>query len=297
MDRQGKVQPIPAPLHPYTDARLSPEGRRVAVSTGGGASNIWVWDLLRGTLTKLTFQGVNIAPVWTPDGKRVTFATGGGKNTLMGTLADGSGQPEPLGQVEGRPTSWSPGGKLLAFDSGTPPQRDIFLLPWAEGGASFRPTARPFLQTPHDELGATFSPDGRWIAYWSFESGSTQVYVRPAAVGPGDAAGGKWLISTESGFAPRWASSGRELFYRTTSGKVMVAAIEPGPAFRAARPKELFTYPAFSAQGSGSYDVAADGKRFLMISTGATEQGAATPEIHFVLEWFEDIRRRVRAGG
>ena len=139
-----------------------------------------------------------------------------------------------------------------------------------------------------------FSPDGRWIAYMSGESGSLQVYVRPAAAG----AGGKWLISTGGGSGPRWASGGRELFYRS-GGKVMVVAIEPGPAFRAGTPKELFAYMSFTLPGPvGSYDVSADGKRFLMITSGAPEQGAAaTPEIHFVLEWFEDIRRRVRAGG
>ena len=139
-----------------------------------------------------------------------------------------------------------------------------------------------------------FSPDGRWIAYTSLESGPPQVYVRPAAAG----AGGKWLISTGGGYGPRWASGGRELFYRVQGGKVMVVAIEPGPAFRAGTPKELFTYMSFVVPGlSGSYDVSADGKRFLMITSGAVEQGAATPEVHFVLEWFEDIRRRVRAGG
>jgi serine/threonine-protein kinase len=292
VDRQGKAQPIPAPPNPYLDARLSPEGQRVAVTIGGERFGIWVWDLPRGTLTKLTFQGSSTAPVWTPDGKRVTFATvEGGKRTIGWTLADGSGQPETLAQVGGWPSSWSPDGKLLAFSGGEPAQTDIFLLPLPNGRGSEK--ARRFLQTPHLERDAMFSPDGRWIAYTSFESGPPQVYVRPAA---GDA-GGKWLISTGAGFSPRWASGGRELFYGATGGKIMVVAVEPGPAFRPGTPKELFTYASFVAAGSGGYDVSADGKRFLMIASGAGEQASAAPEIHFVLEWFEEVRRRVRAGG
>jgi hypothetical protein len=213
---------------------------------------------------------------------------------LAWTLSDGSGQPETLAQVDGLPSSWSPDGKLLALTGGGRGLGDILLLPRPDGGSSSGSAARPFLQTPHGEGGAMFSPDGRWIAYTALESGPPQVYVRPAEAG----AGGKWLISTGGGSGPRWASGGRELFYRT-GGKVMVVAIEPGPAFRASTPKELFAYMAFTSPGPfGSYDVSADGKRFLMITSGAAEQGAAaTPEINFVLEWFEDIRRRVRAGG
>lgn len=290
VDRQGKVQPIPAPPHPYLDARLSPEGQRVAVTIGPEGFAIWVWDLLRGTLTKLTFQGANSGPAWTPDGKRVTFSSldPAAKRTIAWTLADGSGQPETLAPVEGRPNSWSPDGKLLVYESGIGP-RDLFLLPQPESPS--KAAARPFLQTPHNEQTAVFSPDGRWIAYTSSESGAMQVYVRPSQ----PEAGGKWLISTGAAVGPRWAAGGRELFYRT-GNKVMVVPIEPGPAFRAGTPRELFTYNAFPGQ-NGAYDVSADGKRFLMISLGEAEQAAATPEVHFVLEWFEEIRRRVRAGG
>jgi len=195
--------------------------------------------------------------------------------------------------VDGRPTSWSPDGKLLAFDKGPRGQSDLFLWPKPDGAAPTGPAARPFLQTQHNELTAMFSPDGRWIAYTSSESGQPQLYVRPAAPG----AGGQWLISTSGGSGPRWASGGRELFYRAAGVKVNVVAIEPGATFLPGTPKELFTYSSYTSL-SGVYDVSADGKRFLMITSGAAEQGAtATPEIHFVLEWFEDIRRRVPAGG
>jgi len=179
--------------------------------------DIWVYDLPRGTLTRLTFQGFNLGPVWTPDGKRVTFVNvDAGKNSLAWVLADGSGPPETLAVVEGQPTSWSPDGKLLAFDGGPRGQNDIMLLPRPDGppaGPTGRPAARPFLKTQHDEQTAMFSPDGRWIAYLSRESGDSQVYVRPAAAGPGGASGGRWQVSTGGGFSPRWARGGG-IWYR-----------------------------------------------------------------------------------
>ncbi len=309
VDRQGKAEAIPAPLHIYIDVRLSPEGQRVAVATSGGKRDVWVYDLLRSTLTRLTFQGYNFGPIWTPDGKRVTFIhMDAGKSSLAWVLADGSGPPETLAHLEGgrsRPTSWSPDGKLLAFDGGSSGQNDIMLLPRPDGAPADpkgRPAPRPFLKTEHDEQQALFSPDGRWIAYISMESGQFQVYVRPAAAGPEGAGGGRWQVSTGGGASPRWArgpgGAPRELFYVAPSGKVMSVEIEPGGApsgpFRPGTPKELFTHVF---PGVPVYDVSADGKRFLMIKSGAAEPEASQPQLHFVLEWFEDIRRRVRAGG
>jgi len=302
VDRQGKATPIPAPPHPYVEVRLSPEGQRSAVGIVGGsgaAADIWVYDLPRGTLTRLTFQGGNYAPVWTPDGKRVTFLNlDAGKRTLAWTLADGSGPPETLLQTErARPTSWSPDGKLLAFDDGVASQSDILLLARPDGGTPSAPAPRPFLKTQHDEGGAMFSPDARWIAYTSRESGQPQVYVRPAAPGPGGVPGGKWQVSTDGGSHPRWTAGGRELVYRLPD-RLMAVAIEPGSTFRAGTPKELFRYVfrQFLGGAAAAYDASADGKRFVVIQSSA-EPSAATSEVHFVLEWFEDLRRRVRAGG
>ncbi len=310
LDRQGKTTPIPAPPHPYLDARLSPEGQRIAVSLGGGPgeADTWVYDLLRGTLTRLTFQGRNFFPVWTPDGKRVTFVNFAGKQTIAWTLADGSGQPETLVQAEGGPpTSWSPDGKLLAFDGGAVVQNDILLLsvPGTLSGPAGSAAPQPFLKTQHDEDSAAFSPDGRWIAYASMESGQHQVYVRPRAVSgaPSGAPSGpgKWQVSTDGGRFPRWTAGGRELVYRLPD-RLMAVAIEPGGApsgpFRPGTPKELFRYAFTQSFGGNSpgYDASADGKRFVVIQSVA-ESSAAASEVHFVLEWFEDIRRRVRAGG
>ena len=121
------------------------------------------------------------------------------------------------------------------------------------------------------------------------------MYVRPAptAAGPPAAGGGKWQVSTDGGSYPRWARSGRELFYRNVD-KTMAVAIEPGPAFRSGTPKLLFSYP--SPIGAFFFDVSPDAKRFLMLKRGP-EAEAGPPQVQFVLEWFEEIRRRVRAGG
>jgi len=292
VDRQGKAEPIPAPQHLYNYPHLSPDGQRIAV----GAIDVWVYDLARGTLTRLTFQGINRFPVWTPDGKRVTFLSSvQGKQSTAWTSADGSGAAETLASVAqgGVPWSWSPDGKLLLYSAGARGARNVWVLP-LEGQRK----PAPFIETQFNVDDAQFSPDGRWVAYTSNESSPTQVYVQPAPGPDGKPrAGGKWQVSTTGGGDPRWVRRGRELLYRTrtTGGHVMAVAIDPGPTFRAGVPKPLFE-DRYATQG---WDVSADGKRFLMLrsESGAEEEtSAATAQLHVVLEWFEEIKRRVRAG-
>ncbi len=211
--------------------------------------------------------------------------------------ADGSSPPETIAAVDNRAAylSWSPDGKLLALSVGPVGGADIMTLP-AEGGRKLR----PFLRAQASEYSPEFSPDGRWIAYLSTETGRSEVYVRPAPApsGSGEAAGGTWQVSTHGGNYPRWArgpgGAPRELFYRN-GDKMMAVEIEPGGAsFRARTPRVLFE-GRYSALG-GSYDVSADGKRFLMLKSAA-EPESGPAQVHVVLEWFEEIRRRVRAGG
>jgi len=304
VDRQAKAEPLPAPPRDYYMVRLSPDGQRIAVAIGSGpeTSDIWVCDLARGALPRLTFQGSNTAPVWTPDGKPVTFQNlHEGKYTLSWAPADGSAPPETLAALDsfGSPDAWSPDGKLLLYSTARVPSRsgiavgqsDLYLLP-APGASAGDRKPRAFLQTPSPEFGGEFSPDGRWIAYVSSESGRAEVYVRPAGMSGSGSPGGKWQVSTDGGIAPRWARNGRELFYRNRE-RVMAVAIEPGATFRAATPKLLFEQRFLFY----SYDVSPDAKRFLFIQTGVEPDGAAAPQVQIVLEWFEDIRRRVRAGG
>jgi len=290
--RQGAVEPLGAPPHVYRHPRLSPDGEQIAVSIQEDSTDIWVYDIARQTLTRLSFEGANQQPLWTPDGKRVTFRSNrAGPDNLFWKPADGSGEAERLTTSEFRqnPGSWSPDGQFLAFhqqpgvESSSSTGRDIWILPM-EGERK----PWPFLQTPFSEADPKFSPDGRWLAYVSDESGRREVYVQPFP-GPG----GKWQISTEGGTEAVWAGNG-ELFYRNENGdKMMVVDITTEPTFRAGNPRLLFE--GFYQGGIGGnrafYDVTPDGQRFLMVKAG--EQETEAMQINVVLNWFEELKRLV----
>lgn len=242
-----------------------------------------MYELARGALTRLTFESSHF-PSWTPDGKRVTFGSvRSGKQGLYWTPADGSGSPEQLVTYEGPepfPT-WSPDGKTLAFGQrGAGGKNDLWVLP-TDGDRK----PRPIIQTPFDKYWPQFSPDGRWIAYFSNESGRNQVYVQPYP-GPG----GKWQVSTDGGYFQRWARSGRELFYRN-GDKIMAVDVQTSPTFRSGTPQVLWEG---RYEGGPNWDVAPDGKRFLMIK-GAGDQ-SAPGQMQVVTEWFDELRRRVPSG-
>ena len=181
------------------------------------------------------------------------------------------------------PLSWSPDGQLLAFLEINPTtQRDIWVLRLSDR------KAQPFLQTRFNETAPRFSPDGRWLAYISDESGRFEIYVQPYP-GPG----GKWQISTEGGTEPMWNPNGRELFYRS-GDKMMAVDIASQPSFSAGTPRMLFEgryeTPIVPID---NYDVSLDGQRFLMLKPSEQAQAAPT-QINVVLNWFEELKRRVR---
>ena len=290
VDRNGAVRPLPAPPRPYLFPRLSPDGQRVIVSLPVSNPGLWVYDLARGTLTRLVESGGNVTrSIWTPNGKELTFTSvAGGTLNLYSMLTDGSGAAERLTTSENvqLPGSWSPDGHVLAFTEIDPTTgaEDIWML-----GLQGDHKPQAFLQTPANEGGPIFSPDGRWLAYWSDESGRGEIYVRPF---PG---GWKTQISTDGGVQPVWARSGRELFYRNAD-KMMAAAIEAKPAFSAAKPKLLFEghYEAGIFPFEPNYDVSPDGQRFLMVK-GSAQESAAT-QLNVVLNWPDELRRLVPAG-
>jgi Tol biopolymer transport system component len=249
-------------------------------------------------LTRFTFQGNNnLVPFWTPDGKRIAFTSNkDGQRNLFWQLADGSGGLERLTTSEfvQLPASWSPDGQLLAFSEvNATTGYDIWVvrLSGPSSGSGQVHKAEPFLRTQFNEAAPQFSPDGHWLAYISDESGRKEIYVQPYP-GPG----GKWQISTEGGVEPLWNRNGRELFYR--SGKKMMAVeIATKPSFSAGTPKVLFegTYQSLPTISTPNYDVSPDGQRFLMLKP--TEQTQAAPtQITVVLNWFEELKRRVPAG-
>jgi Tol biopolymer transport system component/predicted Ser/Thr protein kinase len=282
VDRTGVEQPVAAPPRSYGSVRLSPEGQRIALVIPGQGLQLWVYDLARGTLRNLTSEGSGGSPAWTPDGKRLIFSPPSG-TSVVSTPADASDPPSILASVEsGRvtPTSVSPDGKLVI---GHNSNGGLWVMPLPEG-SSGNAKLQPFLDSRSQKFDAAFSPDGHWVAYRSDESGNREIYVA-AYPGPG----GKFLISTEGGTTARWSHDGRELFYRN-GDKMMAVDVQTSPAFRAGPPKMLF-------QGNyvNSYDVARDGKRFLMIKPPGAAQ-SPTDQVTVVLNWFEELRRRVPAG-
>jgi Tol biopolymer transport system component len=287
--RNGAEQPVTAPARAYRIPRLSPDGRRVLVAIDEQETQIWLYDLSRETLTRLTFEGkVNQGPVWAPDGKRIAFQSNKeGPPNLFLQLADGSGGLEQLTNSEFAPSanSWSSDGQLLAFIDVHPTTGfDIWVLRLSDR------KAQPFLRTPFIVSAPRFSPDGRWLAYISNESGRYEIYVQPYP-GPG----GKWQVSTEGGTEPMWNPNGRELFYR--SGRKMLAVeIATQPGFAASKPRVLFEGDYLPTPLSfPNYDVSPDGQRFLMLKSN--EAGDAAPtQINVVLNWFEELKRRVPAG-
>jgi len=282
VDRQGKATPLGVPAQNYGAPRLSPDGRRLAIPISGAKDDVWIYESARGTFLRVTVDGNNAHPIWTPDGKRLAFRSqqDGAVPAIVWKAADGSGAEERLTASQSSlvPGSFSPDGKTLAYSDGG----DIWVLP-LEGDRK----PRPFLQSRFGKYGAEFSPDGRSMAHTSDESGRYEVWVHPYP-GPG----GKWQISTDGGEEPVWSRDGREIFYRNGQ-KWMVAAIETKSEFRAGTPRLMFEGPYFNVPGL-SYDVAPDGKRFLMIQVGEGEP--APKQLQVVVNWVEELKRKTGGG-
>jgi serine/threonine protein kinase/Tol biopolymer transport system component len=281
VDHQGISKPLAAPAQAYGPVSLSPDGQRLAVPIAGSTSDVWVYELSRGTFTRLTVEGSNYRPLWTPDGRRVVYYRISGPNQfqMVWQLADGSDVAEVLTTSKSSlPGSWSPDGKIIAFQIYSPDTGfDLWMLPM-EGDR--KPSL--WLKTKFNEWGPVFSRDGKWIAYVSDESGQYEVYVRPYA-GPG----GKRQISTTGGEEVLWSRDGRSLYYREGL-KWLSVAVQTQPEFRAEAPKVMFEGPYLNVPGV-SYDVAPDGQHFIMIEEN--QKQAPTTQLNVVLNWFEELKR------
>jgi serine/threonine-protein kinase len=288
-DRQGGEERVDVPPRSYAYARLSPDGTRIALDIRDDQNDVWTWDLARATLTRLTFNpGLDRGPIWTPDGRQIAFSmvTAGAESVYV-QAADGSGAPSRVTPEQGVfiPVSFSPDGKyLLLHASGTPPY-DLVIV-----DLEAKTPPKPLLAEPYSESNGVISPDGRWIAYQSNESGRDEIYVRPFP----DVNTGRWQVSTSGGTRPLWNRNGRELFYYLPPGIVMSAAITPGSAFSAGTPTAVVKGAYLSPQTGRMYDVSPDGRRFLLIKEARPEgESPPPPQLIVVQNWTEELKRLV----
>jgi len=267
--------------------RLSPDGQRLAEFAVDGANmDIWVHELARGVRTRFTFDpSFDWYPVWSPDGTRIAFASNRkGQYNLYVKDSAGAGAEELVFESEAdkRPTDWSRDGRFIAFGSSDAKGStgwDIWGLPLFGDRKPF-----PFLQTQFDEGAAVFSPDGRWLAYQSNESGNVEVYLAPFP-GPG----AKWQVSNGGGRLPAWRRDGKGLFYLTTDNRLMAAEVTPkGSSVQVGIPRMLFqTRPASAPPFGRLYDVSQDGKRFLVATTA---EGTSAP-LTLVVNWTATVKK------
>ena len=281
VDRSGTATTLVQETHAFVWPKVSPDGRLLAFGINTANMSLWVYDVARGSLTRLVSGSNNFAPVWTPDGEHVTFVSDrGGAPSMFSTASDGSGQAERLlpGELRRVPESWTPDGQTLLFRERSPETGDDIWLLSAAGD----PT--PFLRTSANEKGAEISPNGRWVVYESDESGRPQIYICPFPQ-----AEPKRQVSIAGGTDPRWKSDGRELFYRD-GYKIMSVETETEGTLALAQPQLLFESDSYLT-GEGTYDVIADGERFVMIDQ--SESARPPTELVLVQNWAEELKRLV----
>ena len=274
VDRQGGKEPLGVDPVAYWFARVSPDGRRIA-GWNPADGDIWILDVETESLSRLTFDASVIGPgLWTPDGERIVFYSNKGGPTLNWKASDGSGQSERI--ADGTFLhSLTPDGRYAIATSED--DTNIVLV-------SLEPDAEPelLMERRHGEFGLSISPDGKWLAFQSVRTGRNEIYLRPFP----NVDDGLWQISTETGAAPRWGPTSRELFYRR-GNELVAATLDMNPA-----PRVLASTTLFESQSRpGQYDVAPDGKRFLVLEPVETTSNPA--RIHVVLNWLDELERQL----
>jgi serine/threonine-protein kinase len=302
LDSSGKTQPLLQKPGTYYTPSISPDGRQLAIVLESGKDqDAWIYDTQRDSMSRLTYNSSGgLYPVWYPDGRHIVFQLRSpGVNAIEWIRSDGAGEAMRLleGKSERFPGSFSPDGRRLAYtelnsETGADLWSVALDLSDPEHPKAGKP--EPFLRTPFNERDPAFSPDGRWIAYTSTESGIEELYVRPFP-GPG----GKWQISTGGAEYPKWSRSARALFYESLSDdRIMVADYTAtADSFSASKPRVAASAPMIDAAGVPNWDLAADGKRFVVFPApdpAAGDRGSV--HVTFLLNFFDELRRRIPTG-
>jgi serine/threonine-protein kinase len=300
VDRKGVVEPLGTPTRDYGGrVQLSPDGKRVVVVIATENSyDVWTYDILHEALTRLTLgDGDGVAPTWSPDGRRIAFSRYKGENiSIVAEAVDGSGVEETLLPAQTRtmishilPASWSPDGKFLVYGQiGQSGKREIWVLP-LEGERK----PRTLLANQFDNGPGPFSPDGKYFAYVSNETGRNELYVMPFGNGTG-----KWRISTGGAAAAMavWGRDGKQLYYRE-SGNIMGVDVRTQPVFTASTPRVIVPAKAIGTPQivmMDPFDVSPDGERFL-VHQQSSEAGQSV-QINVILNWTEELKRLSASG-
>ena len=297
VDRSGREEPLLGAKRLFTDPRISADGQQAIVEATDDADDIWTLDITRGALTRQTFEpGEDETSGWMPDGKMLAYASSRSDKprTVFRRRADGAGAEEALwsGPQHVHVETTTPDGRalILAVSDVAGGQPDLMLLP-LDGDH----TLKPLLQSKFAEAGARLSPDGRWLAYYSMETGRDEVYVRAYP-----SLEGKTQVSTGGGRQPVWSKKGDELFFRG-EGAMMAVRVGPGAPLSVTAPRKLFEDRYYNkGLAHTGYDVARDG-RFLMVKDPSAGQASSTtsalPQTNFivVLNWFEELQQKLQA--
>jgi len=281
VDREGRETPLTRETRAYAAPRLSPDGKSILVRIAEDTTDIWVYEIERGALTRLTSEGYEDGPLWTADGKAFIYPSNkSGAPALYRQPVAGKGEAVRLG-TGGRtqyPETLSKDGTTIVVTQMDPKSGlDLFLLPLGRDAALV-----PLLVTDNSEYAADLSPDGKWFVYVSRASGRPEINVRSVAGG-----GDEWRVSLNGGTEPRWSRGGGEIFYREGL-RMMVAEVRTEPAVAISKPRALFEGLYEVMDGPINYDVAPDGRRFLMVKM---ERSEAPSELRVVTGWDQELRK------
>jgi hypothetical protein len=302
VDRTGRAEPLPILAQDYRTARISPDGARLALSTLGRDRSVWLYTFARGTLSKLATAGNSAVGVWTPDAERLVYAGGSaGPDNLHWTRADGGGSPELLVSSPSTlvPAATTPDGRHLFYYSIPNADSDqAGPMIWTQDLTTRTAPRALSSATVSNVGGLDVSPDGKWIAYHSGESGQLQVYVE-AFPGPGP----RFPVSNDTGGSPVWRADGRELFYarandgpaargyRGTVG-LMAVPVTTQPTISFGTPRQLFAGHYIMNAPARGYDVTPDGQRFVFFEA-RDRPAVVIKELRLVQNWVEELKRRV----